>query len=221
MGQDSISTVMDADGNVYQTVKIGNQIWTVENLRTTRYNDGSAIPLVTDGNKWAALTTPGYCFYGNTSDVDCIKEYGALYNWYAVDTKKLAPAGWHVPSNGEWIALEEYLIANGYNWDDTSAENKIAKSLAAKTGWAESTTEGAIGNDLTRNNKSGFSALPGGCRSYSGYFGPIGGYGSWWNVSEYDASIAFGRLLVCDYVFLLRSNYYKSCGFSVRLLRDN
>jgi uncharacterized protein (TIGR02145 family) len=100
MGQDSISTVKDADGNVYHTVKIGNQVWTVENLRTTRNNDGSAIPHVTDGTEWAALTTPGYCFYDNMSNVDSIKEYGALYNWYAVDTKKLAPAGWHVPSGG-------------------------------------------------------------------------------------------------------------------------
>ena len=62
MGQDSIGTVKDADGNVYHTVKIGHQVWTVENLRTTRYNDGSAIPHVTDSAEWATITTSGYCF---------------------------------------------------------------------------------------------------------------------------------------------------------------
>ena|GEM_PF-950052 len=217
------STMKDANGNVYYTVKIGHQVWTVENLRTTRYNDGSAIPHVTDEDEWAALTTPGYCFYDNTSNVDSIKEYGALYNWYAVDTKRLAPAGWHVPSDGEWTTLEEYLIANGYNWDGTNAGNKIAKSLAAKTGWAESTNEGAVGTDLTKNNESGFSALPGGCRSSNGGgFGNVGDYGYWWSGMDDDASTAFYRYLTCGFDYLVRySSHIKSCGFSVRLLRDN
>src|SRR4030043_168747 len=130
---DISGTVTDADGNVYQTVKIGNQVWTVENLRTTKYDDGSAIPLVTDSAAWAALTTPGFCYYNNTTNADNIKKFGALYNWHAVNTKKLAPKGWHVPTEAEWITLENYLIANGYNWDGTKTENKIAKSMAAKT----------------------------------------------------------------------------------------
>ena len=130
----SDSTVKDADGNVYTTVKIGNQVWTVENLRTTKYNDGSAIPLVTDSAAWVNLTTPGYCYYNNTTNADSIKKYGALYNWYAVDTKKLAPAGWHVPTDAEWDTLQNYLIANGYNWDGTTDEQQDSKIPGGKDG---------------------------------------------------------------------------------------
>jgi len=222
MGQDAIGTVKDADGNVYHTVKIGNQVWTVENLRTTRYNDGSAIPHVMDSVKWATITTSGYCFYDNTPNVDSIKEYGALYNWYAVNTKKLALAGWHVPTDKEWTILEKYLIANGYNWDGTNVGNKIAKSLAAKTGWAESTNEGAVGTDLTKNNESGFSALPGGSRYRYGDFLNIGSHGRWWSATELDASRAYNRRLsYVDGSLYRSSSHIKSCGFSVRLLRDN
>ena len=128
-------TITDFDGNGYQAVKIGNQVWTVENLRTTKYNDGTAIPYVTDSAAWVNLTTPGYCYFNNMVNADSIRKFGALYNWYAVDTKKLAPAGWHVPTDAEWDTLENYLIANGYNWDGTTDSNKIAKSLAAKTDW--------------------------------------------------------------------------------------
>ena len=100
--------VVDIDGNVYHTVTIGTQVWMVENLKTTRYNDGTAIPLVTDGTAWAALTTPGYCWYNNDS-ATYKNTYGALYNWYAVNTGKLAPTGWHVPTDSEWTVLTTYL----------------------------------------------------------------------------------------------------------------
>jgi hypothetical protein len=95
-------TVTDIDGNVYQAVKIGNQVWTVENLRTTRYNDGTAIPYVTDNSAWANLTTPGYCYYFNDSTANADK-YGVLYNWYTVNTGKLSPAGWHVPDTNSQV----------------------------------------------------------------------------------------------------------------------
>jgi uncharacterized protein (TIGR02145 family) len=217
-------TVTDIDGNVYHAIRIGNQVWTVENLRTTRYNDGFAIPLVTDSTAWGFLTTPGYCFYNNTTNADSIKKFGALYNWYAINpanTKKIAPVGWHVPADAEWDTLQNYLIANGYNWDGTTTGNKIAKSLAAKTDWHAYIDPGTIGADLTKNNRSGFSALPGGCRFNNGYFNNIGSNGFWWSATELDASYAYDRFLyyVSDTPF--RSNYDKSCGFSIRLLRDN
>jgi uncharacterized protein (TIGR02145 family) len=213
-------TVTDIDGNIYTTVKIGNQVWTVENLRTTKYNDGTPIPLVTDSAAWKALTTPGYCYYNNTTNADSIKKYGALYNWYVVNTKKLAPKGWHVPTDAEWTTLENYLIANGYNWDGTTTGNKIAKSMAAKTDWETDVSVGTIGNDLTKNNKSGFSALPGGCRVFDGPFILIGRYGHWWSATEFVASVAYFRYLFCVNRYLGRDNIIKSSGFSVRLLRD-
>ncbi len=216
-------SVTDIDGNVYTTEKIGNQVWMVENLRTTKYNDGTPIPLVTDSAAWKALTTPGYCYYNNTTNADSIKKYGALYNWYVVNTKKLAPKGWHVPTDAEWTTLENYLIANGYNWDGTTTDNKIAKSMAAKTDWETYTAAGTIGNDLIKNNKSGFSALPGGFRSNDGIFFNIGRGGYWLSASEIDASRTFFRSLLFGNDNLFRPSRYgnpKSCGLSVRLLRD-
>ena len=100
-------TVTDIDGNVYNTVTIGTQVWLKENLRTTKLNDGTEIPYVTSGGIWAGLSTPGYCYYDNSWS-NAIT-YGALYNWHTVNTGKLCPTGWHVPSNEEWETLITYL----------------------------------------------------------------------------------------------------------------
>ena len=214
-------TVTDADGNVYQAVRIGNQVWTVENLRTTQYNDNTPIFHAIDSATWANDTTGAYCYYNNTTDADSIEKFGALYNWHAVNTGKLAPAGWHVPDSLEWDTLQNYLIANGYNWDSTTTGNKIAKSLSAKADWPLSTIAGAIGNNLAKNNSSGFTALPGGFRLNNGNFNDLGSYSHWWSASEYDASQAYRRFLwYYDRVDLGRWTNIKSCGFSVRLVRD-
>ena len=210
------------DGNVYQTVKIGNQVWTVENLRVTKYNDGSIIPFDTSTATWNNATTPKYCFYNNTTNTDSIKKYGVLYNWYVVNPanpKKIAPTGWHVPTDAEWDTLQNYLIAKGYNWDGTTTGNKIAKSLAAKTDWQTHATTGKIGCDLTKNNRSGFSALPGGIR-YNGTFTFQGGHGDWWSATAADASGAWNRYLHSELDYLGRSSFSKGSGFSVRLVRD-
>ncbi|MCX6309152.1 MAG: fibrobacter succinogenes major paralogous domain-containing protein [Bacteroidia bacterium] len=214
----SSGSVTDMDGNVYTTVTIGTQTWMVENLKTTKYSDGTSIPLVSDGTAWAALSTPGYCYYNNDAANKNI--YGALYNWYAVNTGKLAPTGWHVPTDAEWTILENYLIANGYNYDGTTSGNKIAKALAASMLWNTSTTVGAIGNDLTKNNTSGFTALPGGYRYSNGTFYSIGNYGNWWSSTEYSTTSAWYRNLNCNYSNLNRSVSTKSYGFSVRCVRD-
>jgi uncharacterized protein (TIGR02145 family) len=220
----SAGTLTDADGNVYQTVRIGTQVWMAENLRVTKYNDGTAIFLDTSTTTWADSTTAAYCFYNNTTNADSIKKYGALYNWYAVNTGKLAPSGWHVPYDEEWTVLEKYLGLNGYNWDgttDTTYPNKIAKSLAAKTDWCTDTARGTIGLDLTENNCSGFSAIPGGSRVVNGTFYHQSIGGDWWSASvDYD-SYAWYRSLHCnsDYIYSHYANMI--CGFSVRLLRDN
>lgn len=218
-------TVKDADGNEYSTVKIGNQIWTVENWRSTKYSDGTAIPLVTDSSAWVALTTPGCCFFKNSTDSSFRKKWGALYNWYAVNTGKLAPKGWHVPTDNEWITLEKYLIANGYNYDKSTMGNKIAQSMAAKTDWAISPIKGSIGkigSDLTKNNRSGFAALPGGDRyPTNGRFISMGYNGCWWSNSEVNKLTAWYRNLSNEMVELNRRDPVdKRSGLSVRIIRD-
>ena len=210
--------MIDIEGNVYNTVKIGDQEWMAENLKVTKYNDGSDIPLVEGNNKWKNIKTPAYCWYNN--DIANKEKYGALYNWYAVDTKKLSPIGWHIPTNEEWDVLQNYLILNKYNSSRTIKKNKIAKSLASKTDWRLSTKPGVIGNNLTKNNRSGFSALPGGCRYSDDCFGDQSCNGYWWSATEDGATYAYYRNLFYDYVYLYRSSIYKSGGFSVRLLRD-
>ena len=221
----SAGTVKDADGNKYNTVKIGNQVWMVENLKTTKYNDGTPIPNVTDNLEWANLTTGAYCNYDNLESNAAT--YGRLYNWYAVNTGKLAPAGWHVPTDDDWTILENYLIANGYNYDGTKDVDKIAKSLCAKTNWELSDEAGTPGAVPENNNSSGFTALPGGLRYGAGGFVGIGKYGHWWSSTEYLENTAYGRSLDYNYEGLLRGsnlNYsysdFKENGFSVRLVRD-
>ena len=147
-------TVTDIDGNVYKTIKIGTQTWMAENLKTTKLNDGTAIPHVTDNVVWQDAVNPAYCWYNNTKAGN--EKNGILYNGYTAQNLKLAPIGWHVPTKAEWETLINYLIANGYNFDGTTTGNKIAKSLASKTNWETSNLLGAVGNTLADNNKSGF-----------------------------------------------------------------
>jgi uncharacterized protein (TIGR02145 family) len=223
--KDNGGMVTDADGNVYLTVKIGNQVWTTENLRTTKYNDGSPISKLTVQTTWDSCfytLTDAYCYYNNTTNIDSIKKFGALYNWYAVNTGKLAPAGWHVPTDEEWDTLQTYLIANGYNWDGATTENKIAKSMAAKEDWKSSSIQGAIGNDLTKNDKCGFSALPGGARNpdFGGFYGQDS-IGGWWSKTNWGSTCTWNRSLSFDYEDFLKPFSGKNCGFSVRLVRDS
>jgi uncharacterized protein (TIGR02145 family) len=223
LGSTGETTVTDADGNVYRTVRIGNQVWTAENLRTTKYNDGSPVALDTSTTNWNGAATPNYCFPDNSTDQDSIRKYGAYYNWQVVspgNSRKIAPQGWHVPSDAEWDSLESFLIANGRNWDGATTGDRIAKALAAETDWRADTTAGAVGNDLTKNNQSGFSALPGGCRGNTGRFGPRGDFDYWWSATEADSAHAWGRDLYYNHDYLNRGSHYKSCGFSVRLVRD-
>jgi len=206
-------TMKDADGNNYNTLKIGTQVWTVENLKTTKYNDGTPIPNVTDNNTWTKLKTGAYSNYDNLESNATI--YGRLYNWYAVNTGKLAPTGWHVPTNEDWIILENYVVAN------LGTSGSVTKALASKTNWAVSSEIKAIGNDLTINNSSGFTALPGGSRYDSdGDFYNIGINGVWWCSTEYSGSDAYLRTMNNRDYTLIRDYYYKENGFSVRLVRD-
>ena len=172
------STVTDIDGNVYHTVTIGTQVWMVENLKTTKYNDGTAIPLVTDVTSWSNLTTPGYCWYNN--DATAYKTtYGALYNWFTVNTGKLAPTGWHVPTDGEWTTLTSYL----------GGEN-VAGGKMKSTGTIEDGTGLWHDPNIGATNESGFSGVPACGRNCDGRFANIGKDGIWWNASEYGTTDA-------------------------------
>ena len=214
-------TVTDIDGNTYQTIGIGTQIWMAENLKTTKYRDGSAITNVTDNTAWSSLTTGAYCNYNNDTNNSTI--YGRLYNWYSVnDSRNIAPAGWHVPTDAEWTTLENYLIANGYNYDGTTTGNKIAKSLASTTLWSPSTNTGAIGNTdyPTYRNKTGLTALPGGSR-YSSTFLGIGDLGYWWSSTEGNATSGIDRFMsYADGRAGNRGISSKKLGYSVRCVRD-
>jgi uncharacterized protein (TIGR02145 family) len=214
-----VGTVKDADGNVYKTVKIGTQVWLAEDLKTTKYNDGTPIPNVTDNETWAGLSTGAYCNYDNLESRGA--SYGRLYNWYAVNTGMLACVGWHVPTDEDWTILENYLIANGYNYDGSENNNKIAKSLASTTGWELSDFSGTPGANPEKNNSTMFTALPFGRRDRDGEFDLIGKNGYWW--SSTSSSIdenAYLRFLGYNGYSLNFLGTVKESGFSVRLVRD-
>jgi uncharacterized protein (TIGR02145 family) len=177
-----------------------------ENLRTTRFNDGTPIPNVTDFSEWLNLSTPGYCWLND--DALSYKDiYGALYNWNAVSTSKLCPSGWHVPNDSEFSTLISYLGSN--------SGNKVAET--GNTHWLSP----AIG----ATNESGFTGLPGGIlrlfENGVGFAG-IGLFGDWWSAT--DKGGVFGGALTLywdNYIFLTQSQQDKIMGFSVRCLKDN
>jgi uncharacterized protein (TIGR02145 family) len=215
----SAGTVTDTDGNVYQTTKIGTQVWMTENLRTTKYRDGTAIPLIKDNAAWFAFEKPEYCYYNNMTDADSIKLFGALYNAFAA-CSTIAPSGWHVASKSEWEIMVNFLIASGYNWDGTTSGIKIAKSLSTKTNWAGATVPGAIGNDLSANNATGFSAFPGGWRGYDGVFFNSGEDSYWWTSTKADALNSYFCNIEFNNYYLRSQENGNSAGCSIRCIRD-
>lgn len=165
--KNSDNTIKDIDGNVYHTVTIGTQVWTVENLKVTKYNDGAPIPNITDENQWRNLNNGAYCNYENLESY--ISTYGRLYNWHAVNTGKLAPTGWHVPTESDWEALIAFLGGDGI------AGGKLK---ATGSSWASPNT--------AATNESGFTGLPGGYRESGGAFSSCGEIGRWWSATNAD-----------------------------------
>ena len=223
----SSGSITDQDGNTYDYLTYGVQVWTVENAEMVTYRDGTPIPQVTDNTEWQNLTTGAWAYYNN----DPTKP--RLYNWYAVMgihdvasltdaslRKAFAPEGWHVPTDAEWTTLENYLIANGYNYDGTTTENKIAKAMASTTGWISYDITGVPGNDQSLNNSSGFNAFPEGTRNYNGSFSDEGNLALFWSSTEYGTTYAWYRSLLSNFSSLNRSYYYVRNGFSVRFVRD-
>lgn len=174
-------------------------------LRTTKYKDGTNIPNVTDNTAWINLSTGAYCNYNNSSDAGFITTYGHLYNWYAVNTGKLAPSGWHVPTDAEWTTLTDYL-----GGENVAVSRKLKE--IGTTHWNSPNT-GAT-------NETGFTALPGGCRDSIGAFGDFGDIGNWWSATEGSTNFAWGRDMGYDYGDVSRNNSLKVVGLSIRCIMD-
>jgi uncharacterized protein (TIGR02145 family) len=196
------------DGKVYKTVTIGTQTWMAENLKATKYNDGTAIPLAKVDPEWPSNRTPGYCWYDN-DEAKYKNTYGALYNQFTVDNDKLCPIGWSVPGKEEWEILEEFL----YNDNDEDDMEGGRLKEAGTTHWATPNT-GAT-------DSSGFTALPGGGRNNDGAFGEIGYSAYFWSTEGYSPieGIAYG--ISHDNSSITQFPDDKVKCFSVRCVRDN
>lgn len=195
------NVVRDGDGNIYQTVKIGHQVWLASNLRTTKYNDGTPIQNITVGADWIKARTGAYSWYMNNSDNKEV--YGALYNWYAVAEDKICPKGFHVPRKEEWSALILYAGSG-----DAGAKLK------------------STGNDFWKNNKyesnnsTGFTALPGGVRQQNGAFHFEGTYSRWWTAEKGNDDSGEGVNIYNDSNLVPIMGSRKIEGSYVRCIRD-
>jgi uncharacterized protein (TIGR02145 family) len=197
------SILTDVDGNEYFAIEIGTQVWMQNNLKTSKYNDGTSIPLVTDETAWTNLSTPGYCWYSNDSAAYGAT-YGALYNWYTVNTGILCPTGWHEASDTELSTLTAYLggvyVAGG----------KMKE--AGTTHWLYTNSEAT--------NESGFKALPGGLRNYNGTFLGSGTLARFWTSTAGDPAGSIG-CMIRDYDSQLTTGLFlKNYGMSVRCVKD-
>jgi uncharacterized protein (TIGR02145 family) len=194
----------DGDSNHYSVVTIGTQTWMSENLRATKFDNGNAIPLVTNSSQWGNASMSAVCWYFNDS-ASYGNAYGALYNWFTVQTGHLCPVGWHIPENSEFDTLALFL-----------GGSLIAGGKLKETGilhW-ENPNTGA-------SNETGFTALPGGYReSINGSFDGAGISGNWWSLTGYSANEAWGYTLGYSDSDIFKSNYSKITGFSVRCIRD-
>jgi len=196
-------TLTDSDGNNYGTVTIGTQVWMAENLKTTKYKDNTSIPFVPDNTDWSNLVSPGYSWYNNDASANKAT-YGALYNWYTVNTGKLCPTGWHVPTDDEWRTLTSYCGG------EAVAGGKLKE--AGTSHW--------LSPNLGATNETGFTAVPGGVRNIDGQFLELGSNGYWWSSTTHDATRAWYHDMVSDDQWVNRFNYYKGLGFSVRCIKD-
>ncbi len=192
--------VTDIDGNVYETVKIGEQVWFMSNLKTTKYNDGVPVSNIVDNFEWEHTNTGAYCWQNNLVEYKTL--YGALYNWYAVRTDKLCPAGWHIPTDSEWSTLVNYLGGSGL----------AGGKLKSQSSW-ESPNKGAT-------NSTGFTGLPGGQRNGNGAFGNIKIRGTFWSSTENVSGKAWLRYLSFSSPDCYHRDYYKIYGLSVRCIKD-
>jgi len=213
----------DIEGNRYNTVRLGNQCWLKENVRSTRFANGSEIPEGTS----ASDETP-YRYAPNNEPLH-VPTYGYLYNWKALmngadasdanpsGVQGVCPAGWHVPSSAEWTQLTDYLSDQSYYWCN-DASDFIAKSLAATTGWEDNTSACSVGNDPVANNSTDFNALPAG--QFGDSYEEFGRNANFWTSTAESNEFATTRYLYCYSAYVQSYNEYKSAALSVRCVRD-
>ena len=217
------STITDVDGNVYNTVLIGNQVWMRENLRTTKYANGTTIPLGTTASTYSA-----YRYYPDDNSAN-VSDYGYLYNWAAVmngsassdanpsGVQGICPDGWHVPSDAEWTELTNYVKSQS-QYVCGSSTSKIAKALASETGWSSSVDNCDVGNNPSTNNATGFSARPAG--SYLGTYSNFGDSAYFWSAAQNNSDNAYYRVLTYSLAGVHRYYNGKNAGYSVRCIRN-
>ena len=212
-------SVSDIDENSYNTIKIGDQWWMAENLKTTKYNNGDLIGTTTPATlDISSEIAPEYQWAYN-GDENNVNTYGRLYTWYTVtDSRGVCPTGWHIPTDAEWTTLTNYLTANGYGYEGSG--NDIAKSMAATSGWGNSASAGNIGNDQISNNSSGFTALPNGDRRPNGTFEAVGTYSGLFSSSESSPYYGWYRGLNSNLSVIIRANCNKSYGAGIRCIKD-
>lgn len=203
--QNSFTTTVsatDVDGNVYSSVQIGTQLWMRENLKVTRYRDGSPIPLITDNTAWSSLNTGAYCNYNN--EESNVNVYGRLYTYYAAsDIRNICPSGWHVPTNPEWWILTDFV-----------GGEFVAGGKMKETGYAHWTNP-----NTGATNESGFTALPGGQRINDGTFININNNAYFWNADNY-GGFGYYWILYYDYNRIGAYTGFGNLGLSVRCLKD-
>lgn len=198
-------TISDIDGNIYNTVMIGTQFWMKENLKTTKYNDGAEIPYIKADSIWSSNSRGAQCEYDNNSAISEI--YGRLYNWFVVtktNPKNVCPSGWHVPSDEEWTILTFYL-----------GDGHIAGGKMKEKG-----TLHWIDPNIGATDETGFTALPGGGRYYSGAYGSLGESGFWWSSSERDSELALFSGIANSDNSMTNNSGLKTCGFSIRCIKN-
>lgn len=198
----SESLVKDINGNLYKTIKIGEQIWMAENLKVTKYRNGDLIPQVQEENEWSQLTTGAFCL--NEDIEDYKNTYGSLYNYFAIiDNRNIAPEGWHVPTREEWLELENYLGGQQY-------AGTLMKDIEP----------GLWQTNIEASNNSGFAAIPAGGRGRLGDPSDVGYYATWWSSTNHDSLYAWHWGLHPDKNSTRRNPGHKASGFSVRCIKD-
>lgn len=195
------SFVVDRDGNKYAVVQIGTQLWMAENLKTSRYNDGTSIPNITDNTEWENTSSGAFSYYEN--DISNNDAHGKLYNWYAVGTGLLCPRGWRIPTNADWGVLYDFLEGT-----------EVGGKMKSTTGWDAP--------NVSATNESGFSAIGSGTRNQFGSFNDLNMYSAWWAADSYEDNnaLAWFRGIVHSEDGLEDGTTIKKRGFSCRCIKN-